>query len=163
MSHWKKNWTRLVSALFRKFGSCFGLFEIEDQTQYMYIVGKYNKHSCLLQNMTEMLPKDSLFYLSLKIVQINYIFFNNICIFIYVWKVNPTVLELDFWDDNFFCSPSMGFKLTPLIQSLGKMHMSSAPRPLGHIRYIYIQLNLVISNLDKLLTWMTQNKHWVCL
>jgi hypothetical protein len=101
MSHWKKNWTRLVSPLFRKFGRCFGLFEIEDQTQYMYIVGKYNKHLCLLQNMTEMLPKDSLFYLSLKIVQINYIFFNNIRIFIRL-KSKPNSVRIRFLRWQFF-------------------------------------------------------------
>ena len=32
---------------------------------------------------------------------------------IYVWKFNPTVLELDFCADKFFV-PSAGYELTPL-------------------------------------------------
>ena len=33
--------TTHVSAIFRKFGNCFGLFDIAGKTQYAYIVVKY--------------------------------------------------------------------------------------------------------------------------
>ena len=36
--------TYLVSALFRQFMSCFGLFDIAGQAQYTYIVGKYQMY-----------------------------------------------------------------------------------------------------------------------
>ena len=35
--------TTLVSAIFRKFGNCFGLFDIAGKTKYAYIVVKYKK------------------------------------------------------------------------------------------------------------------------
>jgi hypothetical protein len=36
-------------------------------------------------------------------------------VYIYVWKLNQTVLELDFWAVNYFVLPSTGFEFTPLI------------------------------------------------
>ena len=36
-------------------------------------------------------------------------------LYIYVWKLNQTVLELDFRAVKFFVLPSTGFELTPLI------------------------------------------------
>jgi hypothetical protein len=33
--------TTIVSAIYRRIGSCFGLFDIAGQTQYMYNVDKY--------------------------------------------------------------------------------------------------------------------------
>jgi hypothetical protein len=46
-------------AIFRQFGSCFVLFDIAGQTQYMYIVGKYKFHLHSLRNRTEKLTKGS--------------------------------------------------------------------------------------------------------
>ena len=39
-----------VSALFRKFYSCFGLFDIPEKTKYMYIDGKIKIHLHSLQH-----------------------------------------------------------------------------------------------------------------
>jgi hypothetical protein len=47
--------TTLVSAIFRKFGNCFGLFDIAGLTQYRYIVVKYKIHLYSLQNRLEKL------------------------------------------------------------------------------------------------------------
>jgi hypothetical protein len=48
----------------------------------MYNVGKYQIHLHLLRNRTEKLAR-LLFYLFLKLVQINYIFSDNVCTCIY--------------------------------------------------------------------------------
>ena len=69
---------------------CFGFFFIAGQTQYMYIVfkNKINLHS--LQNRLEKLANGLPFYLFLKLVQIKYIFSDNVptpmvyCIFIQI-------------------------------------------------------------------------------
>jgi hypothetical protein len=41
MLHFKTFKTTLLSAIFRQFGNCFGLFGIAGKSQYTYIVGKY--------------------------------------------------------------------------------------------------------------------------
>jgi hypothetical protein len=58
--------TMLVSAIFRQFGSCFGLFDIAGSTQYTYIVVKYKINLHSLQSKLE------------KLLQINYIFSDNV-------------------------------------------------------------------------------------
>ena len=50
---------------------------------YMYNVGKYQIHLHLLRNRTEKLAR-LLFYLFLKLVQINYIFSDNVCTCMYI-------------------------------------------------------------------------------
>jgi hypothetical protein len=58
-------------------------------------------------------------------------------IYIYVWKLNQTVLELDLWAEIFFVLPSMGFELTTWIHcSTNRLAYVQHPRPLDHIRYI---------------------------
>jgi len=46
----------------------------------MFIVEKYKIHLHLQRNRPEMLTKDSLIDLFIKLLQINYIFFDNVCI-----------------------------------------------------------------------------------
>ena len=61
----------LASALLRQFGSYFGIFDIEGETQYIsrkYIINLYS-----LQNRTEKFNKGSLFYLFLSLY--NFFFF----------------------------------------------------------------------------------------
>jgi hypothetical protein len=65
--------TTLVSALFRQFGSCVGLFDIAVQTQYTYIAVKYKIDLHSLRNKLEKITKGSLFYLFIKFVRISYI------------------------------------------------------------------------------------------
>ena len=62
-----------ASPFFRQFGSCFRLSDIAELTQYKYIGGKTS-----LQNRQKKLAKVPLFYLFLKLIQINFIFTNNI-------------------------------------------------------------------------------------
>jgi hypothetical protein len=81
--------TTLVSAIYRQIGSCFGLFDIAGQTQYTYIVVKYKINLHLLREMLEKLTRGSIFYLFLKLVQINYIFFDNLrTLYIYLQRHN---------------------------------------------------------------------------
>ena len=71
----------------------------------------------------------------------------NINIYIYVWKLNPTVLELDLWVDKFLFFPR---------RDLNSHHWYTAapitypyvqrPRLLGHIRYI-IYIYIYIYNI----------------
>ena len=73
--------TMLASVIFRQFGSCFELFDIAGYTQYtynMYIVIKYQINLHSLRNRLDKLAKGSLFYLFLKLVQINFIFTDNV-------------------------------------------------------------------------------------
>ena len=68
----------LVSALFRKFYICFGLFDITWWMQYTKI-GKYKIYLHSLRNRAEKFAKVSLFYtFFLKLVQINFIFSDNV-------------------------------------------------------------------------------------
>lgn len=69
--------TIIVSALFGRFGSCFWTCWLCRITTIKYIVSKckINLHST--GNRPENLTKKSLFYLLLKLVQINFILFNN--------------------------------------------------------------------------------------
>ena len=68
----------LVSAIFRQFGSCFGLFDTVEWTHYAYIFVKYESNLHSLRNRLEKLNKGSLFYLYLKLVQINFIFDDHV-------------------------------------------------------------------------------------
>jgi hypothetical protein len=45
----------------------------------------------------------------------SYLLCFQVQMYIYVWKLNQAVLELDFWAVKFFVLPSTGFELTPLI------------------------------------------------
>jgi hypothetical protein len=67
-----------VSALWVKFGSCFGLLHIAGQAQYRYIVDENKIYVQLLWNLPEKLTKCSLFYLFLKLIQINFICSDNV-------------------------------------------------------------------------------------
>ena len=49
-------------------------------------------------------------------------------IFMYVWKLNQTVLELDLWADKCFVLLSTGFELTPLIHC-STNHLALCPAP----------------------------------
>lgn len=62
----------LAPALFKQFGTYFGLFGIVRET-YPYIVSKFKIYLYSLRNSSEYLTKDSLFYLLLKLVKINFI------------------------------------------------------------------------------------------
>jgi hypothetical protein len=58
------------------------------------------------------------FYCCYKNVEIaveNWLYYIYIYMYIYVWKLNQTVLELDFRAVKFFVLPSTGFEPTPLI------------------------------------------------
>ena len=65
----------------------------------------------------------NLFYIYLLYLYFNFLCYNHlycICIvyiniYIYVWKLNQTVLELDFRAVKFFVLPSTGFEPTPLL------------------------------------------------
>ena len=69
--------TMLVSALFRQFGSCFGLLTLQDKHNICTMSEDIN----LICTRCETGQKSSLFYLFLKLVQIN-IFSKNhdVCI-----------------------------------------------------------------------------------
>jgi hypothetical protein len=68
----------LVSALFRTFYICFGLFDITWWMQYTKIE-KYKMYLHSLRNRAEKFVKVSLFYtFPLKLVQINFIFSDNV-------------------------------------------------------------------------------------
>ena len=77
---WKTIKTTLVSILLRQFVSCFGFLDISGDThQYMYIVWKYQIYLHSLQKRTEELAKGArLCCLFLQLVQLNYIFSDNV-------------------------------------------------------------------------------------
>jgi len=62
----------------------------------------------------------------------------EIYIYIYVWKLNPTVLELDIWADK-FCS-SLDAICTHTIDTLRHQSLSLMSSALCHIHYIYIYI-----------------------
>jgi hypothetical protein len=62
-------------------------FDIAGWTQYTYIVVKYKIHLYSLRNRPEKLAKGSLYCLFLKLVQINFIFTDNIRI-LYMYRVH---------------------------------------------------------------------------
>jgi hypothetical protein len=62
-------------------------------SQYTDIVGKYEIHLHSLRNDTEKLTKAWLFYLFLKLVQINYIFSNNVSILYISWTLKSVSLN----------------------------------------------------------------------
>ena len=68
----------------------------------------------------------------------------EICIYIYVWKLNPTLLELDIWADK-FCS-SLDAICTHTIDTLWHQSLSLMSSALCHIHYIYIYLYKVTFN-----------------
>jgi len=97
--------TTLVSAIYRQIGSCFGLFDIAAQTQYTYIVVKYKIYLHSLGEMLEKLARGSIFYLFLKLVQINYIFSDNLrTLYIYWQRHNVIHVTLTYNFQNHFQS-----------------------------------------------------------
>ena len=108
----------LVSALFRKFYICFGLFDNTWWMQYTKI-GKYKIYLHSLRKRAEKFVKVSLFYtFPLKLVQINFIFSDNVRILYismmtrqkYVWlryrwkhmhSIRPTII------DNSLCTSAL--------------------------------------------------------
>ena len=73
-----KDFTEDTIGLLNNFGSCFELFDIAEPIQYTYSIGKYVIYLHLLRNRTEKVTKGSLVYLFLNLLQINYIFSDNV-------------------------------------------------------------------------------------
>jgi hypothetical protein len=73
--HWKR-WER---RLFKQLTVVLGCFALQDKHN-IRTYGKYKMHLHSLRNRTEKLAKGSPFYLFIYLVQINYIFSNNLCI-----------------------------------------------------------------------------------
>ena len=107
---------------FRQYGSCFGLFDIAGQHNIHPSSDTITIHLHLLSNRAEKFARVSLSYMFLKLVQINYIFSDNVCILptlaqFFCRPVNVVNIPVDFFENlkkkKIILSPYFFFQFTP--------------------------------------------------